>query len=167
MAIGERIKRIRTFRKMTQSQLGEAVGLSDVRIRQYELGNRTPKADMIQQMAEALDCNYRSIEESSLYAAEDVMFALFELDEHYDMPLYEVEDKENKGEKHICVGFNYSLMDDFLFEWMKKKKNLLLEKLPEKNTLSGKLNGLTRTNNRKFSLMCIKNVSQHSQHEKC
>ena len=55
MAIGERIKRIRTFRKMTQSQLGEAVGLSDVRIRQYELGNRTPKADMIQQMANALD----------------------------------------------------------------------------------------------------------------
>ena len=56
MAIGERIKRIRTFRKMTQSQLGEAVGLSDVRIRQYELGNRTPKSDMIQQMADALDC---------------------------------------------------------------------------------------------------------------
>ena len=49
MAIGERIKRILTFRKMTQSQLGEAVGLSDVRIRQYELGNRTPKTDMIQQ----------------------------------------------------------------------------------------------------------------------
>ena len=48
MAIGERIKRIRTFRKLTQAQLGEAVGLSDVRIRQYEIGNRTPKEDMIQ-----------------------------------------------------------------------------------------------------------------------
>ena len=77
MAIGERIKRIRTFRKMTQSQLGEAVGLSDVRIRQYELGNRTPKSDMIQQMANALDCSYRSIDEPTLYAAEDVMFTLF------------------------------------------------------------------------------------------
>ncbi len=47
MAIGERIKRIRNFRKLTQAQLGEAVGLSDVRIRQYEIGNRTPKKDMI------------------------------------------------------------------------------------------------------------------------
>lgn len=47
MAIGERIKHIRSFRKMTQSQLGEAVGLSDVIIRQYEIGNRTPKEDMI------------------------------------------------------------------------------------------------------------------------
>ena len=48
-----------------------------------------------------------------------------------------------------------------------KKKNLLLEKLPEKNTLSGKLNGLIRTNNKEILLKCIKSVSQHSQREKC
>ena len=61
MAIGERIRRIRIFRKMTQSQLGEAVGLSDVRIRQYEIGNRTPKEEMIEKIAKALNCNFRSI----------------------------------------------------------------------------------------------------------
>ncbi|MBQ3515249.1 MAG: helix-turn-helix transcriptional regulator [Lachnospiraceae bacterium] len=139
MAIGERIKRIRTFRKMTQSQLGDAVGLSDVRIRQYELSNRTPKTDMIQQMAEALDCNYRSIDDPTLYTAEDVMFALFELDEHYDMPLYEVTDKENKIEKHICVGFNYSLMDDFLSEWMKKKQELAAGKITKEEYFEWKI----------------------------
>ncbi len=136
MAIGERLKRIRTFRKMTQTQLGEAVGLSDVRIRQYELGNRTPKSDMIHQMAKALDCNSRSIEESSLYAAEDVMFTLFELDEHYDMPLYEIE---SDGEKRICVGFNYSLMDDFLSEWMKKKEELATGKITKEEYFEWKI----------------------------
>ena len=139
MAIGERIKRIRIFRKMTQSQLGEAVGLSDVRIRQYELGNRTPKSDMIQQMADALDCNYRSIDEPTLYAAEDVMFTLFELDEHYDMPLYEVADKKKKGEKHICVGFNYSLLDEFLSEWMKKKEELASGKITREEYFEWKI----------------------------
>ena len=83
MAIGERIKRIRNFCKRTQAQLNEAVALSDVRIRQCEIGNRTPKEEMIQELAEALNCNYRSIYEPSLYTAEDVMYALFELDEHY------------------------------------------------------------------------------------
>ena len=53
MAIGERIKRIRNFRKLTQAQLGKAVGLSDVRIRQYEIGNRTPKEEMIQEQCRA------------------------------------------------------------------------------------------------------------------
>ncbi|WP_445293054.1 helix-turn-helix domain-containing protein [Coprococcus sp. HCN-4056] len=74
------MKRIRNFRKLTQAHLGRSVGLSDVRIRQYEISNRPPKEDMIQELAKALDCNYRSIYEPSLYAAEDVMYALFELD---------------------------------------------------------------------------------------
>lgn len=139
MAIGERIKRIRTFRKMTQSQLGQAVGLSDVRIRQYEIGNRTPKEDMIQDIAKAMDCNYRSIYEPTLYAAEDVMYTLFELDEHYEMPLYEVTDKEDSSEKHICVGFNYSLMDDLLSEWMKKKEELASGKITREEYFDWKI----------------------------
>lgn len=122
MAIGERIKRIRNFRKWTQAQLGKAVGLSDVRIRQYEIGNRIPKEDMIQELAKALDCNYRSIYEPSLYGAEDVMYTLFELDEHYDMNLYEVANPDDPTEKHIAVGFDYSLLDDFLSNWKKKKR---------------------------------------------
>ena len=129
MAIGERIKRIRNFRKWTQAQLGKAVGLSDVRIRQYEIGNRIPKENMIQELAKALDCNYRSIYEPSLYAAEDVMYTLFELDEHYDMNLYEVANTDDPTEKHIAVGFDYSLLDDFLSNWKKKKEDLASGKI--------------------------------------
>ena len=47
MAIGDRIKRARNFRGMTQKELGMAVGLdeksADIRIAQYESGTRTPK----------------------------------------------------------------------------------------------------------------------------
>lgn len=129
MAIGERIKRIRNFRKWTQAQLGKAVGLSDVRIRQYEIGNRIPKENMIQELAKALDCNYRSIYEPSLYAAEDVMYTLFELDEHYDINLYEVANPDDPTEKHIAVGFDYSLLDDFLSNWKKKKEDLASGKI--------------------------------------
>lgn len=39
----------------------------------------------------------------------------------YDMPLYEVADPEDPTEKHIAVGFNYSLLDDFLNTWKKKR----------------------------------------------
>lgn len=140
MAIGERIKRIRNFRKMTQTQLGDAVGLSDVRIRQYEIGNRTPKDDMLQAMSKVLGCNYRSIYEPTLYAAEDVMYTLFELDEHYNLLLQEVNDKENKGEKHIAVSFNYLLLDDFLSEWMKKKEELASGAITKEEYFEWKIN---------------------------
>ena len=47
MILGERIKRIRTFRGLTQRELGLKLGYeernADVRIAQYESGYRVPK----------------------------------------------------------------------------------------------------------------------------
>lgn len=59
MAIGERIRFIRNLRGMTQKFLGLQVGFSertaDIRMAQYESGSRTPKADLVEQLADALD----------------------------------------------------------------------------------------------------------------
>ena len=92
MAIGEKIKRIRKYRNMTQKQLGILCGFSentaDVRIRQYENDSKTPKEETLKDIANALNVNIYALNESPLYAAEDVMFTMFELDEHYSMPLF-------------------------------------------------------------------------------
>lgn len=138
MAIGERIKRIRNFRKLTQGELGAAVDLSDVRIRQYELGNRTPKEDTVMKLANALNCNYKNLTESNLYAAEDVMYTLFELDEHYDLSLHSVKDSDN--ETHTAISFNYSLLDDFLNSWRKKKEELDSGKITREEYFEWKIN---------------------------
>ena len=61
MTIGERIKKIRVFRKMTMDDLGGALGFEgknmSVRISQYETGARIPGEDMILKLADALHCN--------------------------------------------------------------------------------------------------------------
>lgn len=131
MAIGDRIKRIRNVRGLTQKELGLAIGFddktADVRIAQYESGTRTPKEDMLKQIAEALNVNYRAIYEPTLYAAEDVMYTLFELDEHYNMmQIYDVTDNSDPTlpEEHKAVSFNTHLLDDFLTEWQQRKKDL-------------------------------------------
>ena len=58
MTIGERIKKIRVFRKMTMDELGGALGFEgknmSVRISQYETGARIPGEDMILKLADAL-----------------------------------------------------------------------------------------------------------------
>lgn len=64
MTIGERIKKIRVFRKMTMDELGGALGFEgknmSVRISQYETGARIPGEDMILKLADALHCNYKA-----------------------------------------------------------------------------------------------------------
>lgn len=131
MAVGDRIKRVRNFRGMTQKELGIAIGFdektADIRIAQYESNTRTPKEELLRKIALALDVNYRSLYEPTLYAAEDIMYTLFELDEHYPATqLYEIEDTSDPQfpEKHISISFNHNLLDDFLLEWQLRKKQL-------------------------------------------
>jgi len=132
MAVGERIKRVRNFRGLTMKDLGLAIGYNektaDIRIAQYESGTRTPKEDTLKKIAEILDVNFRSLYEPTLYAAEDVMFTLFELDEQYknSLRIYDIVDESEPyyTEKHKAVSFRYRILDDFIAEWQIRKKEL-------------------------------------------
>lgn len=122
MAIGNKIKRIRNLRGLTQKEFGRLIGFdektADVRVAQYESGTRTPKADLLRKMAEMLDVNICYLSEPSLYSAEEIMFALFELDDNYPIKIL-----DTPNEKH-SVCFDSVLMDGFLAEWQIRKQEL-------------------------------------------
>jgi len=147
VAIGERIKRIRNLRKLTQKELGLAIGFddntADVRVAQYESGTRTPKEDMLRKIADVLDVNYRSIYEPTLYAAEDVMYTLFELDEHYGIQICNNPpngDFANGNSKDLSVNFGSQLINDFLSEWQQRKKDLADGVISKAEYMEWKLN---------------------------
>ena len=58
MDTGKKIKLIRTFRGLTQKELGEACGIHEVAIRKYELGKNLPKPEQLRKIAEALNALY-------------------------------------------------------------------------------------------------------------
>ncbi|MDE6424956.1 MAG: helix-turn-helix domain-containing protein [Ruminococcus sp.] len=122
MAIGNKIKRIRNLQGLTQKEFGRLIGFdektADVRVAQYESGTRTPKADLLRKMAEILDVNICYLSEPSLYSAEEIMFALFELDDNYPIKIL-----DTPNEKH-SVCFDFVLMDGFLSEWQIRKQEL-------------------------------------------
>lgn len=55
MEIGERIKKYRKEKKLTQKQLGELIGVSATNITKYEKGDLKISADMISRIANALE----------------------------------------------------------------------------------------------------------------
>jgi transcriptional regulator with XRE-family HTH domain len=147
MAIGERIKRIRNLRNLTQKELGLAIGFdentADVRIAQYESNTRKPKEDMLRKIAKVLDVNYRSLYEPTNYAAEDVMYTLFELDEQYNhLQIHDVTDNSDPyiPEAHKAVSFNAHILDDFLVEWQERKKDLADGVISKAEYMEWKLN---------------------------
>ena len=55
MGISERIKELRSAKKLTQSDLALKVGLSYIQVGRYETGKSAPSADVLNKLAEALD----------------------------------------------------------------------------------------------------------------
>ena len=79
MNTGKKIKLIRTFRGLTQKELGEACGIHEVAIRKYELGKNIPKPEQLRKIAEALNVNVNALVE--------LILKLMETYYHYSLQL--------------------------------------------------------------------------------
>ena len=104
MTIGQKIRRARLLRGMTQKELGLKVGFSastaDARIRQYEIGVMNPKEDKLKKIAEALDVDIASLSNIDIRSSDDLMQILFELETDFGLQLN--LDEKNK----ITLSFN-------------------------------------------------------------
>lgn len=55
MVVGERIKELRTQKKLTQTELAKMVGLTYIQIGRYETQKSNPSSDVLQKLASVLD----------------------------------------------------------------------------------------------------------------
>ena len=89
MAIGERIRWFRKRLNLTQKELGIKIGLNkltaETRIGQYETGQRKPKPDMINDMAEALGVSSEAIAVPDIDSYIGLMHTLFTLEDRYGL----------------------------------------------------------------------------------
>lgn len=61
VTIGERIKKLRLERGLTQKQVADSCGMADSAIRKYESGKVTPKYEMLQRIAAALSVEWTEL----------------------------------------------------------------------------------------------------------
>lgn len=95
MAIGERIHFFRNMRGMTQKYLGQLMGFpeksADVRLAQYETGTRTPKADLTNALAKALDVSPLALAVPDIDSYLGLMHTLFTLEDRYGLKIDEAD----------------------------------------------------------------------------
>lgn len=87
MKIGEKIRKFRTEKGLSQKELAKMTGLSEPAIRNYELGNRTPSDKQIGAIAGALDISPFAISNPDIESYIGVMHTLFALEEEYGATL--------------------------------------------------------------------------------
>lgn len=145
MLIGERIKRIRSFRGLTQAEFGIALGFDPknaaVRVAQYESNYRAPKEDMINQMADILQANPAMIRSYSDISEDSIFVSLFWLEEEKDYDImnltqltdvYSEEEVKQTYNETTCVStispislfFNDEKMNIHMYQWYQQKQKL-------------------------------------------
>ena len=163
MTLGEKIKKIRTFRGMTQRELGVAVGFdekgADNRIAQYETNYRVPKNDLLKKMAEALHVDPQNFYTLVPGCAEDILRTLFWLDEDHpgairlfqltpdqeryrspDKSVYYKDDEDWPGGPPVGMYFNYGTLDCFMKEWLLRQQELRAGEITRGEYFEWKLN---------------------------
>lgn len=162
MTIGDKIKRIRNFRGLTQKELGIALGFpetnADVRTAQYESGTRTPKMELLSEIAKVLDVSILNFHVEVIGCAEDIMQTFFWLDEAspsavnlFQMAKNPKPENDNNSvlyndddnyPVHSPVGiwFKYGLVNDFMKEWLIRKEELRANKITRDEYFEWKLN---------------------------
>lgn len=105
---GKRISRFRVLCGMTQKALGAAVGFpqetADVRIAQYESGARTPKQNLLCQMARVLGVSLSALAVPRIRSTEELYGLLLALEEEHEIVFSPLSDNakaiyESHGER--------------------------------------------------------------------
>ena len=122
MAINERIRFLRKMRGLNRRNLGVKIGFpeksADVRMAQYELGVRTPRAEITDALAKALDVSTYALTVPDIDSLVGVAHTLFALEDLYGLTVKQTDDG-------VCLRPNIRKtlkaveLNRFLVEWRK------------------------------------------------
>lgn len=127
MAFAERLYFFRLMRNLTQKVLGLTVGFpdknADVRIAQYESGDRMPKPDVVDAVAQALDVSPRALTVPDIDSYTGLMHTLFTLEDVYGL---RVRNADGRASLQVDVRKNRHAaeLDERLCAWMEQADKL-------------------------------------------
>lgn len=115
MISGEKLKKLRLLRELTQKELAIKSGLTDSAIRNYELGYRSPNEKQLIKIAEALDCDVSALIDHTPISIFEFMQILFDYEE--DLKIRPLVEDSTIG----LISHDMNLKD-FLLEWDEMRK---------------------------------------------
>lgn len=126
MAFGKRIRLFRNKLGLKQKELGEMLGFlgktSDVRMAQYEAESRTPKDDLIKQMAKIFGVSPKAIMVPDIDSYTGLMHTFFALEDMYGLQISSENDE-------LCLKLDktnpeYTKLYASFYEWQQMKQKL-------------------------------------------
>ncbi len=128
MTTAEKIKYYRTGMGITQRELSEKTGISEISIRKYEAGERNPKPEQLKKISLALEIGENvlidiDLKNLQLETMGDLASILYMLQERLGMSL--VNDIDESDEDGIKISFENKVANDLLKVMYDEEKGCL------------------------------------------
>ena len=124
MTLGNKIRKYRTLKCLTQAQLGSLVNLTGDRIRQYENDVRKPKDGKLMEIAEALNISPTALFEPDYHNPNSVMHTFFELEDIYGLRFEKTGNTYQLVFSQINDCQNSNCLIEGIAAWTAKRKEL-------------------------------------------
>lgn len=130
MALGDLLKKFREIRGLTQKKLAGNLGFDDSRIRQYESDRRTPKDDLLKNIASELKIAPEYLDDNKYpYSMDESVRLLFKMEDSLPLEIEEfevlVDEKYDLKEKKYAIYFSGEdgmYINHFLKLWKEQRE---------------------------------------------
>ncbi len=139
MTLGDKIRKYRTLKGLTQTQLGSMVKLTRDRIRQCENAIRKPKEENLFEISDALDVNASTLAEPDFDDSTSVIHVLFKLEDIYGLHFEKVGDNYQLAFSNGDYE-NVNWLINGIATWVKKRNELQPDINDSHSTITDKKN---------------------------
>ena len=122
MNVGKKIRYYRELRGLSQQQLSDFSGIPLGTLKKYEIGNRNPKAEPLQRIADALQISISSLHTINLETIGDVAPYLFAISKLGEVQFHGKKQEDGKFDpSDLTISFKSPVLKRFLKEWADSK----------------------------------------------
>ena len=122
MNVSEKIRYYRELRGLTQQQLADFSGIPLGTLKKYETGNRNPKQEPLQRIADALHISITSFQDIHLETIGEIAPYLFAISKVGKVQFHGNKDADGKFDLNtLTISFDSPVLKHFLKEWADSK----------------------------------------------
>lgn len=123
MNTGDKIRTIRTHRKLTQKELAKLSGVSEIAIRKYEANARTPQREQLSLIAQALEVSPNALLDDSILIDElkttgDIMLLISLIDKTVGLQFFGERDGQGRlNPQDMTFRITHDKVNECIADW--------------------------------------------------
>lgn len=131
MGFAQNLKRMRAARGLSQAELAETIGVSEITLRKYEAGERYPKDPIIDVLAAELGVSREALVSDCAGTVDEAMQALFDIEERFGIKPIKLDGMVVVAMPDGSDTLDQELLSKALRAWYRSRRDLEDEEITE------------------------------------